>query len=152
MDEQRIRLSFPATLSGFEQGFCGLRRALEGGSLGQAARYNAELVFEEIVANIVRHGASQGEQLGIEVSLEVGRDSIVITFDDDGVPFDPCGRTDPKLPSSLADAPDGGLGLMLVRRAASDMQYQRTPEHRNRLVVTLPATPGAARNSANRNM
>jgi serine/threonine-protein kinase RsbW len=152
MDGQRIRLSFPATLPGFEQAFRGLRGALDGGSLDQAARYNAELVFEEIVANIVRHGASGGEPPGIEMSLEVGCESIVMTFDDDGVPFDPCGRPDPKLPNSLADAPDGGLGLMLVRRAASSMQYERTPGQRNRLVVTLPATPGAARNSNNRNM
>jgi serine/threonine-protein kinase RsbW len=136
-----IQLSFPGTLRGFEQAFGSLRSALDGGGLNQAARYNAELVFEEIVANILRHGAPCGGELDIQVSLEVDDERIIMTFDDDGVPFDPRGRPDPKLPTSLADAADGGLGLMMVRRAANDMQYQRTPQHRNRLIVTLPADP-----------
>jgi anti-sigma regulatory factor (Ser/Thr protein kinase) len=53
------------------------------------------------------------------------------------------GRTDPALPTTIAEAPDGGFGLMIVRRTASAMRYERTANQRNRLVVTLnPGTGG----------
>jgi anti-sigma regulatory factor (Ser/Thr protein kinase) len=101
------------------------------------ARYNLELVFEEIVGNIVRHGAPQGGELRVDVSLEIGADGIVIAVEDDGIPFDPCGRPDAALPATLAEAPDGGFGLRIVRHIASTMRYERTAKQRNRLVVTL---------------
>jgi serine/threonine-protein kinase RsbW len=128
-------------LSSFQQGFSDLRSALDGHGLKAGARYNVELVFEEIVGNIIRHAAPQGGELRIELLLEVGADFITMAFDDDGMPFDPCDHPDPVPPATLAEAPDGGLGLMMVRRTASAMQYQRTPDGRNHLIITLRANP-----------
>jgi anti-sigma regulatory factor (Ser/Thr protein kinase) len=108
------------------------------------------LVFEEIVGNIVRHGTPQGGNLCIDVSVDIGADRIVMTFEDSGIPFDPCGRKAAAVPRTLARAPDpaqapdparapdGGFGLNLVRSVASSMRYERAAD-RNRLVVTLPA-------------
>lgn len=126
---------FPGTLEEFERAFTGLRRALDVQQIAGATRYNVELVFEEIVANMLRYGATDGRRLDVRVTLEMGPESISLIFDDDGVAFDPRGR---------ADAPpkawqgQGGFGLMLVHRVASSLGYLRTPEGRNRLTVTLP--------------
>ena len=143
---RRVRLSFPATMSGFEQAFGTLQSELDRDDLNPGTRYNVELVFEEIVANIVRHGAGGGSISGVDVAVDVqvGAGGIVMTFDDGGVPFDPVGRPDPKKPTSIEETPIGGLGLMMVRKAATEMRYERTPEQRNRLVVTLPAVPKKA--------
>lgn len=145
---RRVRLKFPATMSGFEQAFGSLQSELGRDELHPGTRYNVELVFEEIVANIVRHGSGGGEISGVDVAVDVqvGVDAIVMTFDDGGVPFDPVGRPDPRKPTSIEDTPIGGLGLMMVRKAATAMRYERTPEQRNRLVVTLPTT---AKNTVN---
>ena len=78
------------------------------------------------------------------MSLTVGAQAIVMIFEDDGLPFDPCSRPDPSLPRTLADAQVGGLGLLLVRRMATTLRYERTPTHRNRLLVTLPSGPDHA--------
>ncbi len=59
------------------------------------------------------------------------------------MPFDPRRRPDPPPQKSLDEARIGGFGVMLVRRAASSLDYLRTPEDRNRLTVRLPR-PGAA--------
>lgn len=126
---------FPATRENFELAFTSLRRALEAQQLGPAACYNVELVFEEIVANILRHGGTDGHIVDVRVTLELGSDSISLTFDDDGVPFDPRSRTDPP---PTARQGQGGFGLVLVHRAATSLAYLRTPEGRNRLTVTLP--------------
>jgi len=128
-------MRFSATPEGFERAFTALRGALDGQALGAAPRYNVELVFEEIVANILRHGARDGHRLDVLVTLELGADSISLTFDDDGVPFDP--RT-PAHPSRRSRRGQGGFGLLLVQRVAGSLTYLRTPEGRNRLTVTLP--------------
>ena len=106
--------------------------------LDGATRYNAELVFEEVVANIVGHGAPDGHALEVRLLLEIRPDSIILTFDDNGVPFDPRGRADPPPQKSLDEARIGGYGLMLVRHAVSSLDYLRTAEGRNRLTVRLP--------------
>jgi anti-sigma regulatory factor (Ser/Thr protein kinase) len=144
MDSPAIEIRFPGTLPGFEQGFARLRGALDAEPLDPGTRFNVELVFEEIVANIVRHGSTGVAEIGVAVSLQVEADAVVMTFDDDGRPFDPSATVDPALPRRLEDAPVGGLGLMLVRRAASGLRYERTPGDRNHLTVTLPAAPRRA--------
>jgi anti-sigma regulatory factor (Ser/Thr protein kinase) len=133
-------------MAGFEQAFGTLQSELDRDDLNPGTRYSVELVFEEIVANIVRHGSGAGDVSGVDVAVDVhvGGDAIVMTFDDGGVPFDPIGRPDPKKPTCIEETPIGGLGLMMVRKAATDMRYERTPEQRNRLVVTLPAVPKKA--------
>jgi serine/threonine-protein kinase RsbW len=114
------------------------RSALDAVRLDAATRYNAELVFEEIVANIVGHGAPDKHTLEVRFTLEACPDSLILTFDDNGVPFDPRGRPDPPPQKSLDEARVGGFGLMLVRHAASSLDYLRTADGRNRLTVRLP--------------
>jgi serine/threonine-protein kinase RsbW len=142
VDTRQICLSFPGTMAGLEQAAASLSAALQGNDLDPRARYHVELVFEEIVANIVRYAAPGGAAAAVDVSLEVGARAIVMTFEDDGLPFDPCSRPDPTLPRTLEEAPVGGLGLLLVRRMATALRYERTPTHMNRLTVTLASAPG----------
>ncbi len=131
-------------MPGFQQGFVALREALDGCELRAELRFRTELVFEEIIANIVRHAARLAGETHVEVVLEAGPDAVILTFDDDGVAFDPCsgaaaGRAKAARPANLEEAPDGGFGLMMVRRAASKMSYRRTPDARNHLTVELHA-------------
>ncbi len=140
MNDRRIAVRFPATMPGFETAFGQLRGALDHEALPNTARYQIELVFEEIVANVVRHGAIPGGEVQVEVSLELQPDRIDMCFKDDGLRFDPCGQPDVTLPTSLDRAPVGGLGLLMVRKAATGMRYERTADEHNRLLVTLPLT------------
>ena len=95
-------------------------------------------MFEEITANIIAHGAPDGRQLEVCVTLQAQGDSILVIFEDNGVPFDPRTRPDPPPQKSLEEARIGGYGLMLVRHAASSLDYLRTAEGCNRLTVRLP--------------
>jgi len=137
MHTQRVEIRFPGTHEGFAQGFARLLSALDAQRLDGAPRYNAELVFEEIVDNIVSHGAADGRELHVRVTLDTRPDSIILTFEDNGVPFDPRGRPDPEPQKSLEEARIGGFGLMLVRRAAVSFDYQRTAARENRVIVTV---------------
>jgi anti-sigma regulatory factor (Ser/Thr protein kinase) len=138
MPGRGVAIRFPGTHAGFAQGFDEARAALDAQGVSGALRYNAELVFEEITANIIEHGAPDRHELHVCVTLEVCADSIVLTFDDNGVPFDPRRRPDPPPQKSLEEARIGGYGLMLVRRAAQSIDYLRTADGHNQLSVRLP--------------
>jgi anti-sigma regulatory factor (Ser/Thr protein kinase) len=133
-------LSFPGTRAGFVRAFADLRRALDTRNLEPRARYNCELVFEEVVTNIIKHGYNDDREHRIDVCVDFPDTSIVLRFDDDAAPFDPLQHAPASEPStSIRDTPIGGRGLVLLRWAAERLQYERTPDQRNRLTVTIAA-------------
>jgi serine/threonine-protein kinase RsbW len=138
MGEGRVEIRFPGTHAGFAEGFEQLCSVLDAQRVDSVRRYKTELLFEELVANIIEYGATDGRELDVRVTLEPQGDSIVLTFDDNGPPFDPrrsasAAQPQPRPPDSKA----GGFGLMLVHRAASSIDYLRTADGRNRLTVTV---------------
>jgi serine/threonine-protein kinase RsbW len=128
-------LRFAATRDRFEQASADARDALDACGVTGRARHNAELVFEEVVSNVIRHG--HAADISLSVDCPPGARAIVLTFEDAGPPFDPLGHPLPTLPKSLDEAPLGGLGLLLVRKASTDLRYERTADEKNRLTVTI---------------
>jgi serine/threonine-protein kinase RsbW len=130
-------IAMPNSLAGLKQGLNGLGAWLERHKIGAEAENRARLVFEEIVTNVIRYGFADDGAHIIHAVAHIGGDDLTLLFDDDGRPFDP--RTAPELAPthSLAEASVGGRGLMLVRAAASRIDYERTREGHNRLTVTL---------------
>jgi serine/threonine-protein kinase RsbW len=130
-------VSFPGTRTGFTRAFADLRRTLDEHGLPQRARYTCELVFEEVVTNILKHGYRDAGEHDIIVSIDFPDSAIVMRFEDDGVPFDPLRQPPATQSGSIADAQIGGRGLTLLRAAAGRLEYTRTADHRNRLTVTV---------------
>jgi len=128
-------LRFAATRASFEQASADARAALEACGVHGSARYNAELVFEEVVTNVIRHG--HAPEIEMSLACLPGADEIVLTFEDAGPPFDPLKQPAKPLPKSIEDATLGGLGLLLVRKASTCLHYERTPGEKNRLTVTI---------------
>lgn len=130
---------FAATSEAFERALGELNGILDGAGLDRKGRYNAAVVFEEVVTNIVRHGCGNGAEPRVEVSIEIGPEAVLFVFTDDAVAFNPCEHPEPDFFSSLISAKLGGLGISLVRKASTSMTYEQTPDARNRLTVTVAA-------------
>lgn len=143
MQAPGVQIRFAGDSAGFARGFARLHEALDRERLHSVPRYNVELVFEEIVSNIIHYGAEDGHTLDVCVVLDARTDEIVLTFDDNGIAFDSAACTVPPVASSLEEAKIGGFGLFLVRRAVSSLDYCRTAEGRNRLTVAVRRTPAA---------
>jgi serine/threonine-protein kinase RsbW len=133
--EPRI-VRFSSSPEDFEQASADVRDAVAQTGAGESARRRADVVFEELVSNVIRHGRV-GRTGQIQVTVALDADALVLTFEDDGLPFDPVDHPQPAQRRSLEETPDGGLGLLLVRKASTRLQYERTPEATNRLVVTI---------------
>jgi anti-sigma regulatory factor (Ser/Thr protein kinase) len=134
---RRIDLRLAATKAGFAAGFDELRRGLDTLPLDARARFSVELIFEEVVANLVRHGCRSDGQTSLSLEIVLRDDAVQLTFLDDGTPFDPRERPDPAPAQDLEHAQIGGRGLMLIRSVSKSLEYARTPEGQNRLTVAV---------------
>jgi anti-sigma regulatory factor (Ser/Thr protein kinase) len=104
------------------------------------ALFRIELVLEELLMNIVSHGHPRpgpGETFSLRLGAELRADHLVLCLEDDGIAFDPASVPTPPPPASLAEAPVGGLGLVLVRKSARALRHERV-DGLNRLWVELP--------------
>jgi serine/threonine-protein kinase RsbW/sigma-B regulation protein RsbU (phosphoserine phosphatase) len=103
-------------------------------SLGSAMTTDLDVVLDEILSNIVRHGLRDGREHEIRVAIAIEPDAVMLTIEDDGPPFDPLSYPPPDLDADLDTRAVGGLGIHLVRRLMDDVQYERAAE-RNRVVL-----------------
>jgi serine/threonine-protein kinase RsbW len=105
---------------------------------GRGAVLRLVLILEELFTNSVTHGYGGKDEGPIWIALSSRGDSIEVTYEDAGPPFDPFTPS----PSSGAaprssDAPPGGLGLALVRGLCVAPRYARI-DGRNRITLTVP--------------
>ncbi len=87
--------------------------------------FNVELILEETLMNVIWHAHTDQAEHLIRLAVQVDADDVVMRFEDDGAPFDPLQAEPPVVPTSIDDAVPGGLGLMLVRKCALSVTYQR---------------------------
>ena len=99
-----------------------------GVATGEA--YHINLVIEELVTNVIRHGLGEGRPGTI--CLRVHRlegPELSIELRDDAPPFDPFEVPPPSLTSDLDERAVGGLGVHFVRALMDEHRYLREGDH-----------------------
>ena len=79
---------------------------------------------EELTLNIMQHAYVKGNKHYVDIRLRLLPDKALLCITDDGIPFDPV-KYDPS-----------GIGLLLVRKLCSHIQYSRTL-HQNVVIVEV---------------
>jgi anti-sigma regulatory factor (Ser/Thr protein kinase) len=107
--------------------------------------WRLRVALDEIVANIVAHGAG-ALQAGLDVWFDRQGPIVEITVADDGPAFDPLSRPEPDLSLPLESRQPGGLGIALVKALMDEVRYERTTRNVLTLRKRIPAPPpgGAA--------
>ena len=118
-----LKLVLNNTLAAVEDG----RQQILGylGPLDPMAQNRLEVLFEELVANIIRHGFSHGSHQSIHVQIERREGAIQLTFEDDGAPFNLLEAEAPEPFTDIETARVGGLGIPLARKMARTLRYER---------------------------
>ena len=93
-----------------------------------------QVCLEEAVANIIMYSATTDDRLEIVIKVERRNQSLVAQIEDNGSGFDPTQVPRPPIPTSLAEAKVGNLGIHLMRSFASGLHYERR-DSRNRLTM-----------------
>jgi anti-sigma regulatory factor (Ser/Thr protein kinase) len=136
-----LRLEFRASPTGLSEVQPLLREYLEAAGLAGPVADRAELLVEEVVMNVFMHGFDDSADAIVELRASVGGPTCTLVFEDAGRPFDPTAGALPDRPKTLAEAEVGGLGLVLLRKLATDLAYERLADGRNRLRVLLAQAP-----------
>ena len=98
----------------------------EAEHLPEDTAWRLRVALDEIVANIVSHGAAGANPGAIDVWFRREGDMVEVRIADDGVPFDPLVRPTPNLTAPLEDRGPGGLGIVLVKALMDEVRYERT--------------------------
>jgi len=84
-----------------------------------------DVAIDELFGNIA-HYAYNPEIGAATVRVEVSENplAVVITFIDNGVPYDPLTKEDPDITLSAEEREIGGLGIYMVKKSMDDISYE----------------------------
>ena len=89
------------------------------------AQMQIDIAIDELFGNIA-HYAYNPEIGKATVRVEVTEDplAVVITFIDNGVPYDPLAKADPNTTLSAEEREIGGLGIFMVKKTMDEITYE----------------------------
>lgn len=94
---------------------------LEEQQVDARAAHHVALVVEELVTNLGTHGNCRDKPAKIRLVVEPAQ--VVGEIVDTGPPFDLRLAPDPAIEAPIEDRPIGGLGLYLIRKLTSTLEY-----------------------------
>ncbi|MBO4450683.1 MAG: SpoIIE family protein phosphatase [Clostridiales bacterium] len=108
---------------------------LEEAECPAKAQMQIDIAIEEIFVNIAHYAYPEGQgQATILINADPEAKSVEITFEDEGIPYDPLKNEDPDITLSADDRPIGGLGIFMVKKSMDDMSYEYK-DGKNRLTI-----------------
>ncbi|MCR4990890.1 MAG: ATP-binding protein [Lachnospiraceae bacterium] len=110
-------------------------RVLEENECPVKIQMMIDMAVEEIYVNIASYAYAPGKGEAA-VSIEIADDPkrAIITFEDSGVPYDPLKKPDPDVTLSAEERQIGGLGIYMVKKSMSEVNYSHT-DGRNVLTI-----------------
>ena len=94
------------------------------------------LALEEWVANVINYAYPKGMRGHVEVTVDVSDDVLTFVIKDHGAAFDPTQHEEVDIDAEIDERAIGGLGIHLIRAIMDTVEYQRTSDGYNRLVLT----------------
>ena len=115
-------LNIAATVENIEVVTDFVNEQLEALECPMKAQMQIDIAIDELFGNIA-HYAYNPEVGSATVRVEVIDDplSVVITFIDGGVPYDPLAAADPDTTLSAEDRAIGGLGIFMVKKSMDEI-------------------------------
>lgn len=124
---EALSMTLPRTFAGLAQLSERAGQALAEAAVDAKTAYAVQVVIEELVSNIIRHG--QGGDAGpdgdIQVLMAIDSAAVQLHLADSGPAFDPAAAPEPELDVPLEARQVGGLGLHLVRSMTEHLTYER---------------------------
>lgn len=138
MPEAGPDLHVSASTAGLREASGALDAFSARAGLPATVAWRLHVALDEILSNIVRHGAASG----IDIAFKIEGRAASIVVSDDGPPFDPLSRPAADVRQALESRSPGGLGVSLVRGLMDDVTYARTD--RNILTLRTRIAPDRA--------
>ena len=118
-------LTIAATVENIEKVTDFVNEQLEALDCPMKAQMQIDIAIDELFGNIA-HYAYNPDVGDATVRVEVVEDplSVIITFIDGGVPYDPLTAADPDTSLSAEERSLGGLGIFMVKKSMDEITYR----------------------------
>ena len=103
--------------------------------------HDVQLALDEVVTNIVEYGYDDDDKHLIDIKFILNEQSLKIIIIDDAKPYNILDNKDPDTSLSLDEKPIGGLGIYLVKRLMTNIDYDYR-DGKNHLLLTKSFTEG----------
>ena len=123
-------LTIASTVENIETVTDFVNQQLEALDCPMKVQMQIDIAIDELFGNIA-HYAYNPEIGQATVRVEVVEDplSVVITFIDNGVPYDPLTKADPDTTLSAEERDIGGLGIYMVKKSMDEITYEYKDGH-----------------------
>ena len=113
-------------LAGLDTGKLGedVERWSRENHLSLEAQYTLQLTVEELVTNIVKYGVRAESEPTVEIEIREENGEVTLTVSDNTVAFNPLSIADPDITRTAEEREIGGLGLFLIRKKTSSINYE----------------------------
>ncbi|MBO7356013.1 MAG: ATP-binding protein [Lachnospiraceae bacterium] len=118
-------MEIEATLDNFEEVQAFVDEELERLGCSMGTQIQIDIAVEEIFVNIA-HYAYNPDVGKATIRVEITEDplSVVLTFMDNGIPYDPLAKQDPDVTLPPEERQIGGLGIYMVKESMDDVKYE----------------------------
>ena len=118
-------LTIAATVENIETVTTFVNEQLESYDCPMKAQMQIDIAIDELFGNIA-HYAYNPEigQVTVRVEVVEAPLSVIITFIDNGVPYDPVAKANPDITLSAEEREIGGLGIYMVKKSMDEIVYE----------------------------
>lgn len=119
------QMTLDATIENIETVTDFINEELESLNCPMKAQMQIDVAIDELFSNIA-HYAYNPETGPATVIIDVEEEplSVIITFMDNGKPYDPLAKEDPDVTLSAEERDIGGLGVFLVKKTMDAVSYE----------------------------
>ena len=96
-----------------------------------------DLVVEELFVNIANYAYKENENGKCKIIIEYDKEKqeLKISFEDNGIKFNPLEKKDPNTTLSVEERLVGGLGILLVKKNMDNIEY-KYEDNKNILILS----------------
>lgn len=125
MSEGRISFELKNNLSELDRLREHLDQFGESNSLSKRTVFKINLALEELVTNIISYGYPDDNEHWIKIVILLEKGVLVLSLEDDGIPFNPVEAKKPDCKCPVEDREIGNLGIHLCKHFMDDLTYER---------------------------
>lgn len=98
---------------------------LEENDCPMKVQMQIDVAIDEIFGNIAYYAYGKGSgNATIQIEIEKDLPGIVLTFIDQGMPYNPLENKEPDITLDIEEREIGGLGIFLVKKTMDELSYE----------------------------
>ena len=113
--------TFPSDMETAHNLIAEVMRKLRSDQWNDKDAFAVELALEETLTNAVKHGNDSDSSKMVRFDCKLGKDTLYVRIEDEGIGFDPSTLEDPREPANLLV--ESGRGVLLIKHFATKVEW-----------------------------